>query len=45
VDSIGDELLSKRINIFSWVEPKHLDLPDFDIRIFENAIEGIIILH
>jgi len=32
-----DDSLSEIIFKHSWVEPKHLDLPDFDSRIFEKA--------
>jgi len=36
-DVAKDSLLSHRILMHSWVEPRHLDLPDFDFSIFENA--------
>jgi len=36
-----DELLSKKIFLHSWVEPHHLNLPNFDVRIFEKAGEEL----
>ncbi|ORX49008.1 hypothetical protein BCR36DRAFT_292639 [Piromyces finnis] len=36
-DLAKDTLLSHRIFMHSWVEPRHFDLPDFDYSIFENA--------
>jgi len=37
-----DEVLSKIIFKHSWVEPKHLGLPDFDPEIFKKAGNGTI---
>jgi len=36
-DLAKDTLLSHRILMHSWVEPRHLDLPEFDFHIFEKA--------
>jgi len=40
-DLAKDTLLSHRILMHSWVEPRHLDLPEFDFQIFEKAGNGI----
>ncbi|ORX88288.1 hypothetical protein BCR32DRAFT_1353 [Anaeromyces robustus] len=36
-DLAKDALLSHKIQMHSWVEPRHLDLPDFDYHIFDKA--------
>jgi len=36
-DLAKDTLLSHKILMYSWVEPRHLNLPDFDYHIFEKA--------
>ncbi|ORX43809.1 hypothetical protein BCR36DRAFT_303195 [Piromyces finnis] len=36
-DLARDTLLSHKILMHSWVEPRHFDLPDFDFHIFEKA--------
>jgi len=40
-DLARDTLLSHKILMHSWVEPRHFDLPDFDFHIFEKAGNGI----
>jgi len=32
-----DTKLAQKIHMHSWVEPRHLDLPDFDYHIFDKA--------
>jgi transcriptional regulator with XRE-family HTH domain len=36
-DIAKDTLLSHKIQMHSWVEPRHFDLSDFDYHIFEKA--------
>jgi len=36
-DLAKDTLLSHKIHMHSWVEPRHFDLPDFDFHLFEKA--------
>jgi hypothetical protein len=36
-DLAKDTILSQKIHMHSWVEPRHFDLPDFDYHIFEKA--------
>jgi hypothetical protein len=36
-DLAKDSLLSHKIHMHSWLEPRHVDLPDFDFHLFEKA--------
>lgn len=42
IDKERDELFSRKIHMHSWIEPIHLDLPNFNDEIFEKASNGKI---
>lgn len=40
-DEKREKLFSQKILMYSWIEPKHFDLPEFDYNIFGNAVNEL----